>query len=62
MATRDLVSAGAVARHYGVTSETVTQWAKTGRIPTAVTTPGGHRRYRLVDVFAMVPPALDEAS
>lgn len=53
----DLVSAGAVAPHYGVTPTTVTEWAKDGRIPTAVITPGGHRRYRLVDVFAAFPPA-----
>lgn len=53
----DLVSASGVAAHYGVAADTVTAWARAGLIPTAVRTAGGHRRYRLVDVFAARPPS-----
>ena len=53
----DLVPAAEVAPHYGVTPQTVTEWAKDGKIPTAVLTAGGHRRFRLADVFAVYPPA-----
>lgn len=44
-----LLSAGQVARIYGVDPKTVTRWARLGRIP-CIETPGGHRRYRLEDL------------
>jgi excisionase family DNA binding protein len=37
------------SRHLGVTVTTLSQWARSGRLP-ATYTPGGHRRYRLADL------------
>jgi DNA-binding transcriptional MerR regulator len=50
MAT-DLVTAAVIAEHFGVDPQTVSGWAREGRIPTAIVTPGGHRRFRLADVL-----------
>ncbi len=40
-----LLTPSEVAEIFRVDPKTVTRWAKTGRLP-AVTTLGGHRRYR----------------
>ncbi|MET8334428.1 BldC family transcriptional regulator [Streptosporangium canum] len=48
-----LLTAGEVAALFRVDPKTVTRWAKTGRIP-SILTPGGHRRYRRVDVEALL--------
>lgn len=42
-----------VARLFGVDPKTVTRWAKAGRI-TSVRTPGGHHRFREVEVLALL--------
>ena len=42
-----------VAVLLGVNAKTVTRWAVEGRLP-AVRTPGGHRRYRLAAVLALL--------
>ena len=42
-----------VARLVGVNAKTVTRWAVEGRLA-AVRTPGGHRRYRLAAVLALL--------
>lgn len=54
-AMNDFVSAAAVAAVYGVATSTVTNWAADGKIPTALKTPGGHRRFRLADVLDALP-------
>ena len=48
-APSELLTAGELAPHFGVTADTVAQWAREGKIPTAITTPGGHRRFRLAE-------------
>ncbi|GLY88611.1 helix-turn-helix domain-containing protein [Actinoallomurus iriomotensis] len=40
-----------VAEILGVSAATVGRWARTGMLEPAVRTPGGHRRYRRVDVL-----------
>jgi excisionase family DNA binding protein len=42
-----------VAELFGVRVSTVTRWAKVGRLPVAVSTPGGHRRYRRADALSL---------
>ncbi len=42
-----------VAKLFRVDAKTVTRWAKKGWLPCLVT-PGGHRRYRLSDVEALL--------
>jgi excisionase family DNA binding protein len=49
-----LLTPGEVAQLLRVDPKTVTRWAKEGRLPPAFVTPGGHRRYRLEDVEALV--------
>jgi excisionase family DNA binding protein len=41
-----------VAEMLGVHTATVTLWVRIGRLKPSVVTPGGHRRYRRVDVRA----------
>lgn len=42
-----------VARLFGVNTATIARWSREGRLDSSVT-PGGHRRYRLPDVRAMM--------
>jgi excisionase family DNA binding protein len=44
-----LLAPSQVAELFGVNVKTVTRWAARGLLP-AVTTPGGHRRYRESDI------------
>ena len=46
----DLLTCGQVATLFRVAPRTVTRWAVEGRLPIAVTTFGGHRRYRRSDL------------
>ena len=48
-----LLTPGEVAKMFGVDPKTVTSWAKTGKL-TSVRTLGGHRRYRLAEVSALL--------
>lgn len=48
-----VLTPGEVAALYGVDPKTVTRWADTGRI-TSFKTPGGHRRFRADEVFAVL--------
>jgi excisionase family DNA binding protein len=41
-----------VAAHFRVDPKTVTRWAKEGKLPVAMRTFGGHRRYRRSEVEA----------
>ena len=47
-----LLTPAEVASLFGVDPRTVTRWAAAGRL-TPVRTPGGHRRYRRSEVFAL---------
>ncbi|HCK79156.1 MAG TPA: MerR family DNA-binding transcriptional regulator [Actinobacteria bacterium] len=48
-----LMSGAAVADLFGVTTKTVTRWAEAGQLH-PVFTLGGHRRYRSVEVEALL--------
>lgn len=48
-----MLTPGEVATVFRVDPKTVTRWARTGRLH-AVTTPGGHRRYREGEVKALL--------
>jgi excisionase family DNA binding protein len=52
MGPDDLLTPAEVAAIGRVDPKTVTRWAHSGRITSAVRTPGGHRRYRAADVRA----------
>jgi excisionase family DNA binding protein len=62
-----LLTPGEVAALFRVDPKTVTRWAASGRI-SSIRTPGGHRRYREVEIRALlgiddtVGPATDQAS
>lgn len=46
-----LLTPGDVAALMCVDPKTVTRWTKTGKLPAAITTPGGHRRYSRASVL-----------
>jgi excisionase family DNA binding protein len=50
-----------VAELFGVATATIAGWARAGKLPFR-STPGGHRRYRLRDLKALLPsePTPDE--
>ena len=48
-----LLTPAEVAKLFRVDPKTVTRWAKAGKI-TAIRTLGGHRRYRLSEVQALL--------
>jgi excisionase family DNA binding protein len=52
-----LLTPGEVAALFRVDPKTVTRWAASGRI-SSIRTPGGHRRYREVEIRALL--GLDE--
>jgi excisionase family DNA binding protein len=54
-----LLSTGQVARLFGVSTSTVTRWAREG-ILKAVRTPGGHFRFREADARRAALSPLDE--
>lgn len=47
-----LLTPAEVASLFGVDPRTVTRWASAGRL-SPVRTPGGHRRYKRSEVFAL---------
>lgn len=51
----EVLTPGEVAALLGVSPKTVARWASSGALP-HFRTPGGHRRYRRVDVLAVQPP------
>jgi excisionase family DNA binding protein len=58
----NLLTPAEVAQMFRVNPKTVTRWAKAGRL-TSIRTLGGHRRYREVEVRALLtgdrePPAV----
>ncbi|MEW6155177.1 MAG: helix-turn-helix domain-containing protein [Actinomycetota bacterium] len=52
-----LLTASQVAALFGVGRKTINRWTDEGRIPTAATTDGGHRRYRLDDLTPILAAA-----
>jgi hypothetical protein len=44
------LTAGDIAREFGVTTKQVVNWDKTGVLKAAFRTPGGHRRYHAADI------------
>jgi excisionase family DNA binding protein len=62
-----LLTPGEVAALFRVDPKTVTRWAASGRI-SSIRTPGGHRRYREVEIRALLgidadpAPTSDQAS
>lgn len=49
----ELLAPKQVAVLFGVDPKTVSRWAKEGKVG-CVTTPGGHRRYRSAEVYALL--------
>lgn len=45
-----------VAVLFGVDPKTVSRWEANGKVPRAVRTPGGHRRFRVGDIRQMLTP------
>lgn len=50
------LSLGQASRTLGVTANTMRRWADRGQIP-SFTTPGGHRRFLVVAIEALIPSA-----
>lgn len=55
-----LVSPGAAAKMIGVSTETLRNWERSGKIK-AVKTLGGHHRYKLEDVEKMLKEVSESA-
>lgn len=49
----NLLTPGEVASLFRVDPKTVTRWAAAGRI-SSIRTPGGHRRFRAGEVYALL--------
>jgi excisionase family DNA binding protein len=56
-----LLTPGEVAALFRVDPKTVTRWAASGRI-SSIRTPGGHRRYREVEIRALLGIDADPAA
>ena len=56
--TKEFLSRAEVAKLFGVSSSTITRWARTGLIQ-ALRTPGGHYRYRAEDVSGAMRPSAE---
>ena len=50
----ELVPIGKAAHMLGVSTRTVLRWTDDGKLTLATLSDGGHRRYRLTDVQALV--------
>jgi excisionase family DNA binding protein len=51
----EYLTPGAVARLLHVSAQTVTRWAKEGRLPSVVTL-GGHHRFKASDILPYTSP------
>jgi len=49
-----LITTSQVALKFGVDSSAVRKWVKEKKLKPAVTTPGGHHRFRVEDVEALM--------
>ncbi len=54
--SEELLTPGEVARMFGVDPKTVSRWADAGKLD-ALRTLGGHRRYRVGEVEALLQDA-----
>lgn len=50
----ELLTSGEVAALFKVERKTVNRWEREGRIPQAIRTPGGHRRYSRAAVMELL--------
>jgi excisionase family DNA binding protein len=50
----DLLTPREVANMFGVTTTTVSRWARLGRLRAIARTPGGHRRYLRADALSLL--------
>jgi excisionase family DNA binding protein len=57
----DLLTPAEVAQMFRVDPQTVTRWARAGRL-NSIRTPGGHRRYRAAEVHALLAPTTTPAA
>lgn len=55
-----LLTPGEVAEIFAVSTRTVVRWAKTGILPVARFTLGGHRRFQESDVMALAEKEQNE--
>jgi excisionase family DNA binding protein len=58
--TSGLMTPAEVAALFGVNPKTVQRWAQTGRL-SSIKTPGGHRRYRAAEVYALLAESPTQA-
>ena len=58
--TSGLMTPAEVAALFGVNPKTVQRWAKAGRL-SSIKTPGGHRRYRAAEVYALLAESPTQA-
>jgi predicted DNA-binding transcriptional regulator AlpA len=52
--TADLLTQKQVCQRLGISEDTWTRWRKAQRVPEAVTLPSGRRKWRVVDIDAML--------
>lgn len=52
--TADLLTQKQVCQRLGISEDTWTRWRKAQRVPDAVTLPSGRRKWRVVDINAML--------
>lgn len=50
----ELLTPAQVAKAFAVDPKTVTRWAKAGKLPPAVVTLGGHRRWKRREIEALL--------
>ena len=56
----DLLRPREVADMLGVSTRTIAQWARAGKLHPGVLTPGGHRRYRRADALSLLDAAIHD--
>jgi excisionase family DNA binding protein len=54
--TELLLSSGQAARLLGISSQTIRVWCEQGVIKPYAITSGGHRRFRLADIYGLLHP------
>lgn len=57
----ELMTPAEVAQAFKVDPKTVTRWAKAGKLPAAIRTIGGHRRFRRSDIEVWLAKGAPEA-
>lgn len=49
-----LITTSQVSSRFGVTSQSVRRWVAEGKVTPAITTPGGHYRFRVADIETLL--------